>query len=144
MLDVNPDGSVLKDGIPAHTWPNNNGYLTLKHRGKRHHVHRLVATKYIPNPSGYSDVNHKNGNKLDNRADNLEWCSRSQNIYHSLRNGLHARKEMPIRGTHLDTGEIIEFPSQSEAARCGFTQANIWKVLVGERPHHKRYRWEHV
>jgi hypothetical protein len=51
-------------------------------------VHRLVALAFIPNPSGASEVNHKNGNKLDNAVGNLEWATRISNMQHGYRTGL--------------------------------------------------------
>lgn len=45
-------------------------------------THRLVAKAFIPNPNNYPEVNHLNGVRNDNRAANLEWCSKSQNIRH--------------------------------------------------------------
>lgn len=50
--------------------------------------HRLVATAYIPNPYGYKVVNHKDGNKLNNEPDNLEWCTDKQNSEHAWQTGL--------------------------------------------------------
>lgn len=52
-------------------------------------VHRLVLSTFKPVPNmDELDVNHKDGNKLNNSLDNLEWCTRSENINHSYRNGL--------------------------------------------------------
>ena len=55
---------------------------------KQHYVHRLVATAFIPNPFNKEMVNHKSGNKLDNRLTNLEWVTRSENTIHAIENGL--------------------------------------------------------
>ena len=56
--------------------------------GKKVHIytHKAVAKAFVPNPNGYTYVLHKDGNKLNNAADNLSWCSRSEyvNHYHTL------------------------------------------------------------
>lgn len=72
---------------------NPNGYLkTALANGDGTHkqelVHILVAKHFIPNPYGYTRVNHKDGNKQNPHKDNLEWCTDVQNVEHALRTGL--------------------------------------------------------
>lgn len=77
--------------------PSHNGYLqaTLFRDGKPKHllVHRLVAQAFIGNPEGKSCVNHINGIKTDNRADNLEWVTHAENTQHALTTGLMTQGE---------------------------------------------------
>ena len=65
-------------------------------RTKNYLAHRLVLSAFSPieNMNEY-DVNHKNGNKLDNRPSNLEWATRSENVKHSYKNGLQSKVTNP-------------------------------------------------
>lgn len=80
-----------KFGKELRTFDNGKGYQILQIRimGKSvtKMVHRLVAEAWIPNPNNLPEVNHINSIRSDNRVENLEWCSRSENISHSYQKG---------------------------------------------------------
>lgn len=61
--------------------------LYVNGKRKKYFVHRLVAEKYIDNPNNLPQVNHKDGNKLNNCVANLEWVTPKQNIQHAIKNG---------------------------------------------------------
>ena len=64
------------------------GYRHTILNGKNRNIHRVIAETFIPNPNNLPCVNHKDGNKQNNRVDNLEWCTHSENTLHSFRTGL--------------------------------------------------------
>jgi hypothetical protein len=81
----NHSGMYLTQG--RHT----KGYMCVKIRtnniSKTQFVHRLVALAWIQNPEGKKQVNHINGEKSDNRVENLEWCTAQENIRHAIETG---------------------------------------------------------
>lgn len=64
------------------------GYMKTAMDGQTVAAHRIVAQTWIPNSENKPFINHINGNKTDNRAENLEWCTGSENIKHAFRTGL--------------------------------------------------------
>ena len=87
-LEVTTDGKIFVDGKEKVQWNHSKGYKVVWYK-KQHYVHRLVAEYHVPNPDKKPDVNHKDGNKKNNNADNLEWVTKKENIEHSFLNNLH-------------------------------------------------------
>jgi len=71
---------------------NEKGYrcthLTINGHGKKKKVHRLVCIAFLENPNDYKQVNHIDGDKFNNRVENLEWCTAKQNVQHAIKNNL--------------------------------------------------------
>lgn len=103
---------------PLKPYSNEAGYLrvNLFKNGKMRHeyVHRLVAKTFLPNPSGFSVVNHKDADPTNNRVDNLEWCDQKYNIGESRRLG-HQAKDQPVVAVSITTGEVREYPTMKAA-----------------------------
>ena len=110
-------------------------------------VHILVAKSFIENPNGYSDINHKDGNKTNNRIDNLEWCDRSHNIQHAYDNFLHKSGE-EHNLSKLTWNEVNyirenykpydkEFGQKSLAEKFNVDRNTIWYILNNKTWNHK-------
>jgi hypothetical protein len=96
-------GGFIESNEILQTTPNSRGYKVMQIRilgtdnCKSFTVHRLVATMFIPNPLNLSQINHKDGNKLNNKIENLEWCTPSQNMIHAVKAGLHSIDKSRVR-----------------------------------------------
>ena len=120
---------------------NGNGYLMVHMGGKKVYVHRIVALYFLKNPNNYKEVNHKDGIKSNNAAENLEWCNRSYNNTHAIRvlgnkrnvSGLTpyiTLKMVPVKITHSLTGERHSFISIADAARyLNVSASTVYEAL---------------
>ena len=68
---------------------DNQGYRKFQLNGKMLFGHRLVGYTFIPNPENKPQINHINGIKTDNRVENLEWCTQTENMQHAKKMGLN-------------------------------------------------------
>lgn len=131
-----------------------NGYLGLNlikdGNSWRTTVHRLVAAHFLERKSNLLQVNHKDGDKSNNNASNLEWVSSSYNIRHAFKTGLNRSSEKnrirlskPVLQINKEGAIIKEYPSVIEAARqnkfkhpCIFHGIKFKKLRYG-------YYWEY-
>ena len=115
--------------------------VTLRHNGemKTPTVHRLVATAFVEGFRDYLFVNHIDGNKLNNKAENLEWVTRKENTSHACRLGLYPkegeRNDAKCVGKYNVEGVLIEqFESLTQAARItGVAVPHISAVANNKR-----------
>ena len=127
---------------------NNGGYqyVNIKVDGKNTNfaVHRIVANAFIPNPNGYTEVNHKDYNRLNNCVDNLEWTSSSQNKYHAyLKEENKNSRGKQVEQYTKDGAYLKTYPSVSAAAKeMGCCIAAISNCCSGRTKSSQGYRWK--
>ena len=83
--------------------------LCTKSRARHFLIHRLVASAFLPDWNPVLEVNHKDGNKLNNRADNLEMCTRKENYQHAIANNLkrdYGEKHVRAKLTNEEAHQI--------------------------------------
>lgn len=133
----------------------NRKYLGVSlYNGKFHTkpIHRLVAEAFIPNPNEYPQVNHIDENTMNNRVDNLEWCTSKQNNNHGTRNQRISISEInsPKKNRYrisqytLDGKFVRTYSSATEASRHGFTKSHILDCARGlsRYSHSQGYVWK--
>ena len=160
LYQVSDEGQVrrlLKGGRtkPVKNRPSYNYYtvsLSSKCIKKTLAVHRIVAETFLEKPEWAEEVNHKDGNKLNNRVDNLEWVTQKQNAYHAREVlGLNpfGKKPKPVRCYDIKTGAFVkEYPSIALAARDVSKTSNARPGIVGACKGVQKsafgYKWEYA
>lgn len=146
-------GNILKKGRILKTNKVSFDYLQVSlyrdRKRRSFYVSNLVMLAFVgEKPKGY-EVNHINENKDDNRLDNLEYLISKENNNYGTRikraksKMINGKKSKAIKGTNLKTGEVIYFPSQSEAKRQGYGN-HISDACLGKRNQCNGYKWEFI
>ena len=94
-------------------------------KSKPRRVHRLIAITFIPNPENKKYINHINGNKLDNRIENLEWCTMAENNQHGFETGL-------INNTGVNNGRAKLNPEKVKNIKHLLSDSNLSQQKIAD------------
>ena len=154
----NARGQIVNPIVKA-TKPNNRGYIQIRlsKDGKQKYMllHRIVAEAFIPNPEGFTQVNHKDENKNNNSADNLEWCTNAYNRHYG--NGMrksienHDYKQIAEKNKktvlQLDkNGNVLNSWIGLKAAEeaTGVGESNIRRCCYGRGSYAGGFAWKYA
>jgi len=120
------------------------------------HVHRLVAEAFLPNPENKPQVNHKDGNGLNNKVKNLEWVTEKENskharqvlhrkVWHAGALGKNTPTARPVLQITMQGKLVKRWECASDAVRkFGFDSGSITKVCQGKSKFHKNFIWKYA
>jgi hypothetical protein len=152
------NGDLLKGGKCGKPGPYRFVALVGESRKdvKHFYIHRLVAKYFVDNPNGYNEVNHIDGNTLNNCAENLEWCCHLRNMQHAFENGKishefeRGSKNKNSKAVYQKTkdGKIVKvWESVNQIQReTNYLASNIF-CCCNHRKHYKTaygYIWEYA
>jgi len=154
-FEVSNDGRIRGPRGARKAWVNENGYVMIgfacgPRRTKHFRVHVLVAAAFIgPKPIGM-DINHKDGNKQNNRVENLEYMTRSENCKHGFRLGLSYTPFREFKGVNHPNSKIQDSDVRTIreeyakgtsrrdlATRFGLSYYTVWDIT-------ERRSWKHI
>lgn len=112
---------------------------------KQFRINRLVAETFIPNPNNLPEVNHKDEDKINNKVDNLEWCTSKYNANYGTRNVRVAEKtRKKIIGVNLKDGSQLELSHSEVAKEYGLNPSAIRNNLIGLSKSSGGFRWQYA
>jgi hypothetical protein len=146
--------SYTRRGKVLNKYYNKDGYYKVKlYNGDSSFanlsVHRLVANVFIDNPNNYAEVNHIDGDPSNNHIDNIEWCSKEQNVKHAYATGLKRRENYvgeANKCSKLKEKDIVAMREEYATGTTSYNKlarkhnvvmGNVWSIV-------NRKTWSHV
>lgn len=136
------DGSIISaNGKRLTTWVGTQGYELFRvcTGGKKYayRLHRILGECFIPNPDNLPFIKHKNDIKTDNRLENLEWGTNSENVKEGYSNNCYqfpSKNNYPVRATNIITGDVvIETSIRALSEAIKENRKKISAILKGKR-----------
>lgn len=152
LPDIDSRGRFMP-GLILRAKTNEKGYQLVNIDRRLRRVHRLVAETFLPNPDGKPEVNHKNGNKADNRRGNLTWATSSENQLHRYqelghrgpatgKRGALCPNSKKVVGINVRTREVVRFAAASEAGReLGISGSGVSACANGRLRTYRGWEW---
>ena len=143
--EVSTDGHIrnAKTKRVLREFQGKDRYLRTQFDGKTRLIHRTIAQVFIPNPQNLPEVNHKDGNKTNHTVDNLEWCTRNENLRHAYAHGLRTSKGISNARCKLTSDDVSyikehyirgdkEYGAKALSAKFGVAHQTICAVVSGQ------------
>lgn len=142
-ISFEPIYGISKQGVVINLQTNKilkpfitkKGYLRITFKNKKKYlIHRLVALVYLNNPNNLLQVNHKDGNKLNNCISNLEWCNNDYNRNHAIQIGLWNNISLKVSKSQLGSNNSIAKLKENEVLEIvnklnqGFKNVELGKM----------------
>ena len=154
LYEVSSAGRVRRGDFVFKTPIGSAGYpLVMLGNRKHYSVHRLVALAFLEKAPDCTQVNHINGIRSDNRLENLEWCTASQNVKHGFamgrrptcdgKRGEQHPTSKPVIATCRKTRMERRYGNAMDAVREGFESSCISRCASGKQRHHKGFEWRY-
>ena len=159
LYQADENGNIFRNGKSLAKINNGNNYLcvvlSVKGVTKRKYIHRIICETYLENPLNKKEVNHKDGNKLNNKLTNLEWATRSENQKHRYDVLKHVGANKGKVGKlnvnskpvikMLNGKEIERFESVLQAGKItGIGESNIRGCIYGKSKTAGGFNWKYV
>lgn len=144
-----PKGERPVKGRELKCVKDKSGYkrVDTRSRGKAHSkgksvlLHRIIAQTFIKNPNEYKEVNHIDGDKLNNNILNLEWCTKEYNHKHAWESGLCDKQKRPV--VSHSNGLGVWYPYMRKVIEDGFNPSLVHAAINGSQKTHGKMKWSY-